>query len=96
MGTRVLLWVTVLVAVAVLTAVGRSGGQPVRAPLGSPPESSWNCPPTHPIKGNRTVWNGEPCTYHVPGGRFYSRTKPERCYTTETEALRDECRRSRR
>jgi hypothetical protein len=95
MGTRVLLWMTVVVAVAVLAAVGRSGGQPVRSPLGSTPTSSWTCPPTHPIKGNRTAWGVEPCTYHLPGGRFYSRTKPERCYMTETEAMRHECRRSK-
>jgi hypothetical protein len=95
MGTRVLLWVTVLVAVVVLTAVGRSRGQSLRVPLGAPPETSWNCPATHPIKGNRTAGSGEPCVYHLPGGRFYSRTKPERCYTTQTEAMRDDCRRAR-
>jgi micrococcal nuclease len=63
---------------------------------GAPPQDSWNCPATHPIKGNFTTYSGEPCIHHVPGGRFYGRTKPERCYATEDDARRDGCRRSRR
>jgi hypothetical protein len=33
------------------------------------------CPATHPVKVN--VHSG---IYHVPGGRFYDRTRAERCY----------------
>jgi hypothetical protein len=63
---------------------------------GVPPQSAWQCPLTHPIKGNFTPSSGERCIYHVPGGEFYSRTKPERCYVTGDEAVRDGCRRSKR
>lgn len=54
------------------------------------------CPPSHPIKGNFTTYSGERCIYHVPGGQFYYRTRPERCYATEQDAVIDGCRRSRR
>ncbi len=61
----------------------------VRAPGGRPgvePEGAWTCPESHPIKGNFTTYSGERCIYHVPGGQFYNRTKPERCYATGDEA----------
>ena len=63
---------------------------------GVPPKDAWTCPTTHPIKGNFTTSSGERCIYHVPGGQFYDKTKPERCYATETEARQDGCRRSGR
>lgn len=63
---------------------------------GVPPQDAWTCPPTHPIKGNFTTYSGERCIYHVQGGNFYTKTKPERCYATTDEARRDGCRRSRR
>ena len=63
---------------------------------GVPPQSAWECPVTHPIKGNFTTYSGERCIYHVPGGYFYGKTKPERCYVTESDAVQDGCRRSRR
>ena len=40
--------------------------------------------------------SGERCIYHTPSGEFYSRTKPERCYVTGEDAVKDGCRRSRR
>ena len=63
---------------------------------GVPPESAWTCPAPQPIKGNFTTHSGERCIYHMSGGQFYGRTKPERCYATEAEAGQDGCRRSRR
>jgi len=63
---------------------------------GAPPEDTWACPTAQPIKGNFTTYSGERCIYHMPGGQFYSKTKPERCYATQEEATRDGCRRSRR
>jgi hypothetical protein len=63
---------------------------------GVPPQDAWACPSTHPIRGNFTTYSGERCIYHVPGGQFYSRTKPERCYATAADAVKDGCRRSRR
>ena len=63
---------------------------------GVPPKDAWACPAAQPIKGNFTTYSGERCIYHMPGGQFYGRTKPERCYATEAEARQDGCRRSRR
>jgi hypothetical protein len=67
-----------------------------QARAGVPPEDAWNCPTTHPIKGNFTTSSGESCIHHNPGGQFYGRTEPERCYATEAEARQDGCRRSKR
>ena len=63
---------------------------------GVPPEDAWTCPLTQPIKGNFTTYSGERCIYHMKGGQFYGKTKPERCYATEEEAVKDGCRRSKR
>ena len=48
------------------------------------------CPIDHPIKGNSNSG-----IYHVPGGRFYDRTVPERCYATEDDAVADGYRRAK-
>ena len=42
------------------------------------------CPPTHPIKVKTTSG-----IYHVPGGQFYERTRPERCYVDAAAAEAD-------
>jgi len=63
---------------------------------GAPPQSAGTCPIAQPIKGNFTTYSGERCIYHMPGGQFYVKTKPERCYATEAEAEQDGCRESRR
>ena len=42
------------------------------------------CPSGYPIKGNSNSR-----IYHVPGGRFYDRTVPERCYATAADAEAD-------
>jgi len=63
---------------------------------GVPPQSAWTCPVAQPIKGNFTTYSGERCIYHMLGGQFYGKTKPERCYATEAEAIQDGCRRSKR
>ena len=39
--------------------------------------AGWNCPKNAKIKGNRSSH-----IYHMPGQRFYKRTKPELCFTT--------------
>ena len=64
--------------------------------LGTTPKDAWACPLSHPIKGNFTTYSGERCIYHVSGGGFYDKTKPERCYATEADARMDGCRRSKR
>ncbi len=81
-----------LVGVSVTTA----RAQPTQSRPGVPPKDTWNCPLSHPIKGNFTTYSGERCIYHVRGGQFYTRTKPERCYATEADAVKDGCRRSKR
>lgn len=81
-----------LLAVLALSASDSVGQQRP----GVAPQDAWTCPSTHPIKGNFTTYSGEPCIYHVPGGQFYSRTKPERCYATAADAVKDGCRRSKR
>ncbi len=58
---------------------------------GALPVSAWDCPLTHPIKGNFTTYSGERCIYHVRGGRFYNKTKPEKCYATPQDAKADGC-----
>jgi len=54
------------------------------------------CLLTHPMRGNFTTYLGERCIYHMKGGQYYGKTKPELCYATEDEAVKDGCRRSKR
>lgn len=49
-----------------------------------------SCPISHPIKANDNSG-----IFHVPGGRFYDRTKPERCYTGDDAAIADGYRRAK-
>lgn len=79
--------------VAAFLIIGGAQGQPRP---GVPPQDAWTCPASHPIKGNFTTYSGERRIYHMRGGQFYEKTKPERCYTTEAEARQDGCRRSKR
>ena len=76
-------------------------GQPLdatAAPLPSPdlPAPAWvapvdgACPVGYPIKANRSG------IYHVPGGQFYDRTVPERCYPDQPTAEADGYRAARR
>ncbi|MGA7204970.1 MAG: hypothetical protein WBX27_10110 [Specibacter sp.] len=50
-------------------------------PTSSKPASKWNCPAWAPIKGNapRKI-------YHMKGQRFYNKTTPEICFSTEAAA----------
>lgn len=48
------------------------------------------CPVDFPIKGNANSG-----IFHVPGGRFYDRTVPARCYATEDAAVADGYRRAK-
>ena len=63
----------------------------VAAP-GAPPASIRACPSSHPVKGNRTTYDGSPCIAHRPDGRSYAKTHPERCYATMADAVADGCR----
>jgi len=62
---------------------------------GVPPLKDGSCPAEHPIKGNFTTYSGERCIFHRPGHRFYAKTRAERCYANELEAVRDGCRKSK-
>ena len=46
----------------------------------------YDCPPTHPIKGNIRRKDGAHI-YHVPDDPYYKLTKPEACFATVADAL---------
>jgi hypothetical protein len=48
------------------------------------------CPDGYPIKANANSG-----IFHVPGGRFYDRTVPERCYADAADAEADGYRRAK-
>ena len=54
------------------------------APPWLPPLADGSCPEGYPVKANDNSG-----IYHVPGGRFYARTKPERCYAEAERAAAD-------
>ena len=80
-------------AVAVWPALaGPAEAAPPRAPVPVDPEpdpASWvapaqgTCPAGFPVKA------GASGIYHVPGGRSYDQTTPQRCYATSADAERD-------
>ncbi len=59
------------------------------------PLDDWNCPTSHPVKGNINTTK-KTMIYHIPKGSFYKRTKPEECFTSEEEAQAAGYRRSMR
>jgi multidrug efflux pump subunit AcrA (membrane-fusion protein) len=90
---RIWLSVAGLLLVVAVTAVGMFV---TREKLpGVAPENRTTCPSDHPIKGNRSQ-SGSQRIYHVPGGAFYDRTTPVRCFATEDEAVAAGYRRSQR
>lgn len=46
-----------------------------------PQATTSECPPDKTIKGN-----AQSMIYHLPGGEFYAKTKPEACFATTAEA----------
>lgn len=54
---------------------------PAPKPTSAKPASKWNCPAWAPIKGNAPSK-----IYHLKGQRFYLKTTPEICFTTEAAA----------
>jgi hypothetical protein len=55
-----------------------------------PAHDDGSAPDSHPVKVK--VSSG---IFHVPGGRFYDRTRPDRCYPTAAAAEADGYRRSK-
>jgi hypothetical protein len=88
--------VSARLALAALLVAGSTAAAQTPSPRPGVPPQGMACPVTHPIKGNFTTYSGEPCIHHLPGGEFYGKTRPERCYASEAEAVRDGCRRSKR
>lgn len=66
---------------AVPSAAKPSTPPPPSRPSSTAPISAWDCPSWAPIKGNASSM-----IYHMPGGTYYSRTKPEQCFSTESAA----------
>jgi hypothetical protein len=91
MAELILRFILAVLVLAASTAVAQTPPWP-----GVEPRDAWTCPLTHPIKGNFTTYSGERCIYHVQGGEFFDKTKPERCYANGDEARQDGCRTSRR
>jgi hypothetical protein len=66
------------------------------APAPAHDQRSWvapvdgRCPDGYPIKANDNSG-----IFHVPGGRFYERTVPERCYADAADAEADGYRRAK-
>ena len=54
------------------------------------PPVDGGCPDDYPIKANDNSG-----IFHVPGGRFYDRTVPERCYADAADAEADGYRRAK-
>ncbi|MEL6892212.1 MAG: hypothetical protein AAFP84_11485 [Actinomycetota bacterium] len=54
------------------------------------PDDEGQCPIGHPVKANDNSG-----IFHVPGGRFYDRTKAERCYVDAEAAAADGYRRAK-
>ena len=55
-----------------------------------PPDDAGNPPAGFPVKVKESSG-----IFHVPGGRFYDRTRPDRCYPTPAAAEADGYRRSK-
>jgi hypothetical protein len=54
------------------------------------PNADGSAPASHPVKVKESSG-----IFHVPGGRFYDRTRPDRCYPTAAAAEADGYRRSK-
>lgn len=57
-----------------------------------PGSSPLDCPVDRPIKGNFRNGARPTCVYHLPEAPSYARTRPERCFATEAEAIASGCR----
>jgi hypothetical protein len=70
---------------APVAALGDLAAPPARPPAPSvAPFADGSCPSTHPGKANRSSK-----IFHEPGGRFYDRTRAERCYVDAASAAAD-------
>jgi hypothetical protein len=67
-------------------ATSASNPEPAPEPAGAwvAPLADGSCPLSHPIKANDNSR-----IFHEPGGRFYQRTRAERCYVDAAAAAAD-------
>jgi hypothetical protein len=74
------------------TAEPTASTEPTAAaePTWVPGTDDGSAPASHPIKAKESSG-----IFHVPGGRFYDRTKPDRCYPTASAAEADGYRQSK-
>jgi hypothetical protein len=83
-------------AVTTTTAVGSASLPSILLPVtkrirkGVYKPAGMNCPKNARIKGNRSSH-----IFHMPGQRFYKRTKPELCFTTPAVARANHYRKSK-
>ena len=63
---------------------------PVDQPQWLPANDDGSTPDSHPVKAKESSG-----IFHVPGGRFYDRTKADRCYPTAAAAEADGYRQSK-
>ena len=75
----------------------QGAGKPEGAgkPTGVAPQGA-NCPPSHPIKGDRGGQGKPDRIYHVPGSPTYQAAVVEECFATEVDAQAAGYRRSER
>lgn len=76
-------------AAAVATAAAGAASDAAE-PAWLPANEDGSTPAGHPVKVKESSG-----IFHVPGGRFYDRTKPDRCYPTAAAAEADGYRRSK-
>jgi hypothetical protein len=78
---------------AIVLFAASGGGDLDRS--GVEPVANFSCPDDYPVKGNISATSGEQI-YHVPGGQFYERTNPVRCFALPEDAEANGFRRSQR
>lgn len=78
---RLVLKVTGSKAGYVTASISSAATAKIYVPGRTDPVSLWNCPSWAPIKGNASSM-----IYHMPGQRFYKKTQPEDCFSTEAAA----------
>jgi hypothetical protein len=76
--------------VGAVTERPAEGAVSTPAPAWKPANADGTMPDGYPIKAKN-----QSMIFHVPGGRFYDRTRAERCYATEAAAIADGFRRSK-
>jgi hypothetical protein len=86
--------ITILV-IAISIALYSTGIANELVPRSISPLDEWTCPKSHPIKGNINS-RKKTMIYHAPGGYYYDRTKPEKCFISEQDAKAAGFRRSKR